>query len=469
MTPPPPLDVLLIEDEELDATLLLSWLQREGGTFNVRWVKTLSEALRELAQNAYAVMVMDLNLPDAQGLTGLNTILPKFPRIPVVVLTSLNDDSLALRAVRLGAQDYLIKGKVQRELLVRTLRYAVERKAQAHQKVDPVALPAADPGFPKETGLIGASAAMVRLKPFLLKAAQSPASVLVTGESGTGKELMARALHLMGPRATGPFVAVNCAAMPEALLESELFGHMRGAFTGAVADKKGLFLAADGGTLLLDEVGDMPLPLQAKLLRVLQSKTVRPVGGNQEIPFNVRVVAATHRALAGMVEAQQFRQDLYFRLKVLDMHVPALRERLEDIALLAQHCLGRLETASQAQAISPAALDLLRTYDWPGNVRELQNCMEHAAALCDGPVILPADLPNEVQRRHRSTSMTAESADADRVETLDEMERHHIVRILAAFDNNRTRASQALGISRRTLQRKLVEYSLVSDEDEAHA
>ena len=463
-----PLDVLLIEDEELDATLLLSWLQRDGGSFNVRWVKTLAEAMQELGQRPYSAMVMDLNLPDAQGLTGLNTVLPKYPQIPVVVLTSLNDDSLALRAVRLGAQDYLIKGKVQRELLVRTLRYAVERKAQAQQKVDAATIPSVDSGFPPETGLIGASPAMARLKPFLLKAAQSPASVLVTGESGTGKELMARALHLMGPRAAGPFVAVNCAAMPEALLESELFGHVRGAFTGAVVDKKGLFLAADNGTLLLDEVGDMPLPLQAKLLRVLQSKTVRPVGGNQELPFNVRVVAATHRSLASMVEAQQFRQDLYFRLKVLDMHVPALRERPEDVPLLAQYCLGRLETASQAQAISSAALALLRGYDWPGNVRELQNCMEHAAALCDGPVILPSDLPSELQRRTRAAAMMPENSDADRVETLGEMERHHIVRILAAFDNNRTRASQALGISRRTLQRKLVEYSLVSDEDEAH-
>lgn len=465
-----PLDVLLIEDEELDATLLLSWLQRDGGSFNVRWVKTLAEAMRELEQRPYAALVMDLNLPDAQGLTGLNTVLPKYPRIPIVVLTSLNDDSLALRAVRLGAQDYLIKGKVQRELLMRTLRYAVERKAQAQQQVDAAPIAIIDPGFPAETGLIGVSPAMARLKPFLNKAAQSTASVLVTGESGTGKELMARALHLMGPRAAGPFVVVNCAAMPEALLESELFGHVRGAFTGAVADKSGLFLAADNGTLLLDEVGDMPLPLQAKLLRVLQSKTVRPVGGTEEMPFNVRVVAATHRPLASMVEAQQFRQDLYFRLKVLDMHVPPLRDRPEDIPLLAQHCLGRLETVSQATAISATALALLRSYAWPGNVRELQNCMEHATALCDGPVILPTDLPGELQRHQRGAhAISEDSADPDRVETLGEMERHHIVRILAAFDNNRTRASQALGISRRTLQRKLVEYALVSDEEDAHA
>jgi two-component system response regulator HydG len=294
----------------------------------------------------------------------------------------------------------------------------------------------------------------------LHRIASSDTSVLITGESGTGKELVARALHASGPRAGRPFVAINCAAVPETLLESELFGYVRGAFTGANSDHAGLFVQADCGTLFFDEIGDLPLALQPKLLRALQERAVRPIGSDVEVPFDVRVVAATNRDLGTAVQEGRFRQDLYFRINVIELKLPPLRNRGHDVLVLAQQFISRY--AGQADkpvvGLSAAAAEQLIAYSWPGNVRELQNCIERAVALTRYDRITVDDLPEPVRRARRSRAIVAEH-DPGALLPLEEIERRHIVRALAAVRGNKTVAAEVLGLDRKTLSRKLARYS----------
>jgi two-component system response regulator HydG len=304
--------------------------------------------------------------------------------------------------------------------------------------------------------LVGTSAAMMRVYDLLSRVADSEASVLISGESGTGKELVARALHRQSRRANGPFVAVDCASVPEALLESELFGHSRGAFTDARGARTGLFVQAHGGTLFLDEIGELPLSLQPKLLRALQERTVRPVGADRETPFDVRLVAATNRDLESEVEERRFREDLWFRINVIHVELPALRARGADVLLLAQRFATRAaaRAGKRVVGIAPTAASLLQAYPWPGNVRELQNCMERAVALTVFDQIVPDDLPDRV-RAYRGSHIVLASEDPSELAPLEEVERRYVLRVLQALGGNKTLAARTLGLDRKTLYRKL--------------
>jgi DNA-binding NtrC family response regulator len=296
------------------------------------------------------------------------------------------------------------------------------------------------------------------------RVAASDISVLVTGESGSGKELVARALHDRSPRRGGPFVAINCAAVPEPLLESELFGHERGAFTDARSARQGLLLRANGGTLLLDEIGEMPLALQPKLLRALQERQVRPVGSDREIPFDTRIVASTNRDIEADVEERRFREDLYFRINVVHVHVPPLRARGGDILLLAQEFVSRFSSqlGKQVTGISTSAAERMLGYDWPGNVRELMNCIERAVALARFDTVTVEDLPEKV-RAYRSSHALADAQDPSELVTLEELERRYILKVLKATGGNKARAARVLGLDRRTLYRKLERYGVPID------
>jgi two-component system response regulator HydG len=313
--------------------------------------------------------------------------------------------------------------------------------------------------------ILGESDPMRRMRALVMRAAASDASVLVTGESGTGKELVARALHRAGRRANGPFVAMNCAAVPEALLESELFGHVRGAFTDAKSTRRGLLLDADGGTLFLDEIGDLSPRLQPKLLRALQERTLRPIGGQGEVPFDVRVVAATNEDVAAAVASRRFRSDLYYRLNVIPIEVPPLRARGDDVVLLARYFASvyAKRHGRRVPSFPPEAVERLRAYPWPGNVRELQNCIERAMALGGGAEIGHWELPRSVPPERAllpagSVELVRSSADAQELPTLAEVERRHILHVLAASQGNKRLAARILGVDRRTLYRKLEAY-----------
>jgi two-component system response regulator HydG len=306
--------------------------------------------------------------------------------------------------------------------------------------------------------MLGASAAMRRVLTVVRRVAPSEASVVVRGETGTGKELVARAIHRRSTRAEGPFVAVNCASMQASLLESELFGHARGAFTDAREDKRGLFLSASGGTLFLDEIGELPFEVQPKLLRALQERTVRPLGSNKEIPFDARVVSATNRVLEDEVFERRFREDLYYRLNVVQIDVPALRERVADVPILAQHFLDRFakQQGRQPCTLAAEAIDALVAYPWPGNVREVENAMERAVALCGTSEIRATDLPAKIREHRPSTFDLAADHEQDIV-SLELVQRRYLTRVLSVLSGNKTRTAQALGIDRRTLYRKLAE------------
>lgn len=371
---------------------------------------------------------------------------------PVVVLAPLGGVEAAVRAMRAGAFDVvphpvdprLLALSVERALGHRQDRLELERLRRSR----PGAAPA---------GIIGNSAPMERLLTLVERMARVDSAVLLVGESGVGKELIARALHERAVHRSGPFVAVNCAALPEALLESELFGHVRGAFTDARSSRPGLLAQARGGTLLLDEIGDLPMPLQPKLLRVLQERKVRPVGGDVEQDVDVRVIAATHRDLDALVKAGRFREDLLYRLDVLRLDIPPLRSRGADILTLAHVFLQRHAHAHQVEVprLDPEVARILLQHSWPGNVRELQNAMERAMALCEDGWVRPSDLPPRLQRLAVSPDASSDGLDAEELPTLARVEEAHIRRVLRAVDGNRSRAARILGLDRKTLWRRL--------------
>jgi DNA-binding NtrC family response regulator len=361
----------------------------------------------------------------------------------------------AIAAIRVGAYDFLNK-----PLEMETLIHAVNRAVQHRRLRDEVSRLTEEVKEARTfEGLVGKSIAMRRVYDLVHRVSVTDSSVLLTGESGTGKELVARALHGESPRAERPFIALNCAAVPTNLLESELFGHVRGAFTDAKTSRRGLFERADGGTVLLDEIGELPLEMQPKLLRVLQERKLRPVGGGTEISFDARILAATNRDLETEVEEGRFREDLYYRLNVVEIHVPPLRTRGNDILLLAQHFVTRLagQMDKAVEGLSSEAAQKLLDYDWPGNVRELENAMERAVALTRFTRITVEDLPERV-RSYESTRITPIDVDAEQVLTIQELEKRYIERVLRAVDGNKTRAARLLGLDRRTLYRKLERY-----------
>jgi two-component system response regulator HydG len=373
----------------------------------------------------------------------------------VIVITAFGSLDTAVGAIRAGAYDFITK-PLEIDALALVLERAIERRRLGDEVRRLRRLVQTSDRF---DDIVGTSPAMREVYGLLERIADSDSSVLVTGESGTGKEVVARALHRRSRRRGGPFVALNCAAMPEPLLESELFGHVRGAFTDARTSRTGLFVQANGGTLLLDEIGDLPLALQPKLLRALQERVVRPVGGNAEVPFDARLIATTNRDLESAIEEGHFREDLYFRVNVIRVQLPPLRARESDVLLLAQHFLTQHaeRAGKRLVGISPAAAERLVSYDWPGNVRELQNCIERAVALARYEEITVDDLPEKIRAYRRSHVLVASDDPAELV-PLEEVERRYVLRVMEAVRGNKTLAARVLGLGRKTLYRKLEQY-----------
>ncbi|HTR97974.1 MAG TPA: sigma-54 dependent transcriptional regulator [Candidatus Acidoferrales bacterium] len=456
-------ETLLIVDDERSLRFSIGEWARDMG-FTPLEVGGGREALDAVRENGADAVLLDLRLGDEDGLKVLKAIRELDPLVPVVMLTGHGTVEHAVRAIKMGAYDFMLKPPDLDHLgvvLERALEHARLKREVDHLRATS---PSAQP-------LVGSSEALKRSLARLERAAKSGTStVLLRGETGSGKELMARYLHERSARGAGPFIELNCSAIPEQLLESELYGHERGAFTDAKRFRKGLFELADGGTLLLDEIGEMAPQLQAKLLRVLETRTFRRVGGHADITVDVRVVAATHRDLSRMVSEGRFREDLYFRLNVVPVEVPPLRERTDDIPVLAEHFIQRFcrELGRPPARLTPAALVQLKAYAWPGNVRELRNLIERVVLLEADEEIRPEHLPAEVTRgaTASASAAAAEPFPAGVVRPFAEIEKLAIEHALRVCDGNKTRAATLLGISRQTLRTKLKEYALGDDGEE---
>lgn len=443
-------NVLLVEDDTTSREAFAEILRDEG--FDVVTASNVREAKSHIPDKV-GVVVTDLVLPDGSGLDLLAYINDKAPHIGVILITGHGTIDTAVAALKQGAIDYLTKPVIPDELVVR-VRRAFRERATA---LELAALRQQVEEEHRFGMLVGRSPAMRRVFEQIKLVAPTKATVLITGESGTGKELVARAIHANSDRATRPFIPVNCPAIPETLLESELFGHEKGAFTGAVTRKQGLFQAAEGGTLFVDEISELPLGAQAKLLRAIETRRVMPVGSTREIEVDVRLVAATNRNLQERVAEGKFREDLYYRLKVAEIFLPPLRERVEDIPLLAYHFLKEVarDTNRPVREITPEAMEILMRYPWPGNVRELRNTLEGIIVFCNKPVIDVNDLPPHIR-----TSQPVHGSVFQPGMTIEEMEREAIRRTLEHTGGKRTEAARLLGISVRTLQRKIKEYGI---------
>ncbi len=419
-------------------------------------------AFETFCREDFEVVLTDLRMPGMDGLQFCSRLAANRPDVPVIVMTAFGSLETAISAIRAGAYDFVTK-PIEMELLAVILRRAVERR-QLQRQVRSLSEAVARTARFEE--LLGESLPMQRLYDQLSHIADSEASVLITGESGTGKELAARALHQRSRRREKPLVAVNCAALPDALLESELFGHVKGAFTDARSDRKGLFVQAQGGTLLLDEIGEMPPAMQPKLLRALEECKVRPVGGEAEVPFDVRILAATNRDLETAVEEGRFRQDLFFRINVIQIDFPPLRARGADVLLLAQHFVGASAARAKKQVtgLSDAVAQRLLAYRWPGNVRELRNVIERAVALTRFDQLTVEDLPEKV-RDYRSSQVVLGGDDPSELAPLEEVERRYILHVVQSAGDNRSLAARTLGLDRKTLYRKLHQYGVLRDDE----
>jgi DNA-binding NtrC family response regulator len=448
---------VLIVDDDADLRELMREQCESRGAYRPLEASGTEEALALLRDEPVDVVVTDLRMPGPSGTELCREIVRTRPDVPVVIMTAFGSLDAAVDAIRAGAYDFLTKPfeperlelVLDRALADRNLRDEVRRLRR--QTGD-------TPGY---LGMIGTSPPMQRLYQIIDRVASSEASVLILGESGTGKELAARALHRRSRRADGPFIALNCAAMPEQLLESELFGHEKGAFTDARTARRGLLREAEGGTLLLDEVGDLSATLQPKLLRALQERRIRPVGGDTEVTIDVRILAATHRDLRGAVEAGDFRADLYYRLNVIAVQVPPLRERGDDVLLLAESFIDEIAAREQTTppTLSEEVARRFSSYTWPGNVRELHNCLERCVALAGDGEIQLAHLPAEVREGPtHAPEVSEEEMVTHQFPTLFEVERRHILRVLDAVGGNKSQAARILGIDRKTLHARLIRY-----------
>lgn len=450
-----PSRILVVDDDESMCRMLAAGLDHRG--FAVSWKTSAASALDTVGNEDFAVILTDLHMRGMDGLELCRRLVDNRPDVPVIVLTAFGSLETAVAAIRAGAYDFLTKPadfEVVALALERAVRHGALR-AEVKRLRDAVA---AASHFEE---LLGASAVMQEVYELIARVADTDATLLITGETGTGKEMVARAVHRRSRRHDGPFVALNCAAMPEHLLESELFGHARGAFTDAKTARAGLLVQADGGTLFLDEIGDMPLGLQPKLLRALQERAVRPVGGDVEVPFDARIIVATNRDLESAVEERRFREDLYYRINVIHVTLPALRARGSDVLLLAQHFLSRFATQAgkQVTELSSAAAERLLAYSWPGNVRELQNSMERAVALARYTQVNVEDLPEKI-RDYRSSHVIVAADDPSELVPMEEVERRYVLRVLDAVGGNKREAARILGFDRKTLYRKLERYGV---------
>ncbi len=445
--------ILVIEDDRGMCELLEIGLGKRG--FSVHWSTDPLQTADLLKREEFDVVVTDLNMPRLSGIDLTRQIVDSRPDLPVVLITAFGSMESAVAAMRAGAYDFVTKPLevdalallLQRAVQHRALREEVRRLRSAVAAAESV------------VGMVGESEAMRKVAQMLGRVAETDVSALIVGESGTGKELVARAIHKRSIRKDGPFVAVNCSALPEALLESELFGHIRGAFTDAKLPRKGLFQHAQGGTLFLDEIGDLPLSLQPKLLRVLQERAVRPIGADAESPIDVRILAATNVDLEAAVQEKRFREDLFYRLNVVQIELPPLRARGNDVLLLAQHFIERTSARhdKRVEKLTPKAAERLLAYSWPGNVRELQNCIERAVTLTSYDQIGVDDLPEKV-RDYRPSQVLVSSDHPDELVSLEEIERRYILRVLDVVGGNKSLAAQILGVDRRTLYRKVEKY-----------
>ncbi len=451
-----PSSILVVEDDAVARELLVEVLRRDGHT--VRFAEDGEAALAAAAAEPPDVLVTDVRLDGMTGIELMQTLRERDPAMQAIVVTAFGSLETAVEAIHGGAFDYMSKPFSMDEV-----RRMVQRALQARQDAGG---PALAPGEARRT-IVGRSEAMTRVFTSIARVANQTVSILIQGETGTGKELVARAVHDAGGRASGPYVAVNCPSLPEGLLESELFGHMRGSFTGATGDRTGLFEAAEGGTLLLDEIGDMPLGVQSKLLRVLESNEVRRVGSTVARRVDVRVLAATNCDLVRAVARGTFREDLLYRLNAVTIAVPALRERPEDIPLLVTHFLEKLaaDGVRVPSKISDTALRALHTYPWPGNVRELAHVIERAVALARGPHIEAEDLPSVVRHGGERRGDGAVGT----LRSLEDVERAHILSVLKSVGGARGRAASILGVDRKTLYRKLRRYGLDGTSADAPA
>ncbi len=443
---------ILIVDDDPDMRDMLRDILTDQ-SYRVETAQDGQEALKTLDTAPFFIVLTDLRMKGMDGLQLLHQVAKTHPECNLIMMTAFGTVETAVEAMRQGAFDYLTKPIKTDELLVtvdKAMREALLRREVEHLRQQVRREFAFDQ-------ILGKSKPMREVFDLIRRVADSQTNILITGESGTGKELVAKAIHFNSPRKSAPFVPVNCAAIPEPLLESELFGHVKGAFTDAKSDKRGLFEEAQGGTLFLDEISEMPMMLQAKLLRAVQEREIRRVGATRAFPINLRIIAATNVNLAEEVKAKNFREDLFYRLNVIEIRLPPLRDRKEDIPLLVQGLLQKSIAAQQKSLheIAESVLARLIDYQWPGNVRELENVIERAATLCQSHAITIADLP-PVIREVRGEGQLVEDA-VDRLVSLEELERSYIQRILEKMGGNKYQAAQVLGIDRKTLYRKLGE------------
>jgi len=446
------LNLMIIDDERAVREVCREVAQSLG--FNTCVADSAEHAYRMLDSQGTDVVLLDLRLPGAGGLEALRQIKERRPEAAVIVVTGYGTVQSAVQAMKNGAYDYVTKPFSMEELRLLLERVSAHLKLKTENRILREKVKSKQ-GF---GSIIGRAPEMEKLYRIIAKAAHSNHPVLIMGESGTGKEMVARAIHFSGPYRDKPFIPVDCGSLVPTLIESELFGYVKGAFTGAGQPKDGLLAIAEGGTAFLDEIGEMPVDLQAKLLRAIQEKEIRPVGSTKRVPINVRILAATNRDLEHAVSQGAFRRDLYFRLNVLSLRIPPLRERRQDIPLLAGHFLDRMTRSSGFErTLSDDAMKAMLAYDWPGNVRELENCLERACALTTGPVIHVQDLPSSI---HGAVSLLSEAGNGSpRILPMAELEKQTILSTITQLNGDKLLAARMLGIGKTTLYRKLKEYS----------
>lgn len=452
--------ILVVDDDDAHRSMLRTMLRSWG--FAVEEAADGDEAVALVRERAFDAVLTDVRMARMDGIHALKAMLEYNPALPVVLMTAFSSVETAVDALRLGAYDYLVK-PLDFDLLRETLEQCIERSRHSVENRE-LRRQLTEAAASEE--IIGRSDALKRMLGFIETVAPTEATVLVTGESGTGKELVARALHAASARADKPLVTVNCAALAETLLESELFGHEKGAFTGADRRREGRFVQANGGTLFLDEIGEMPLQLQAKLLRALQQGEIQRVGSDTPITVDVRVIAATNRDLRQEVQEKRFREDLYFRLNVISIEVPPLRRRGEDIPLLAAYFLQRFAERNRKsiKGFSPQAMDSLLRYSWPGNVRELENAVERAVILCNGDLVTGAELPDNIAHAAPQEEGPAQQESLSLAGmALELVERRAIEDTMRQTGDNKSEAARRLGITRATLHNKLRKYGLEQD------
>jgi two-component system NtrC family response regulator len=441
--------ILYVEDDPISARLVKAIAEKEG--YQIDLVTTEKDCLRVISEDPPGLLLIDLTLPDASGLDLLSKVRDRWSDLPAIIVTASDSIQDVIGAMKRGAIDYLTKPIDTRRMVV-SLANAVKLTLQ-QKAIERLVVGVQETYSPEQ--LIGTSPAMERVRGLIRRAASSEATVLIVGESGTGKELVARALHAAGPRVSGPFVDVNSAALTETLLESELFGHEKGAFTSAIARRRGKFEQAHGGTIFLDEIGDMPMPTQAKMLRVLQERAFQRVGGDEKIAVDVRVICATNRNLEEAVQGGAFRKDLFYRVNTLVIDIPPLRDRVSDVPDLARHFLARSSRVEKKEihGLSTAAMEALCSHSWPGHVRELQHAVERAVLVCDGEEILPEHLPQAVLRARPQPA--PEGSKEGLIETVERLERSMILAALEKCGWVKARAARSLGVTERILSYKM--------------